>query len=87
MLFAQLHAIAAPRGDGLRPELADMLRRSQARIDAGPKLVDLASYRSKGLVQSGPNPSPAAREELSEGVIPFPLGNRTQNQVATQKDA
>jgi hypothetical protein len=72
VLFTRLHALAAPRGDGLRPELADALDRCRTRSDAGPKLVDLASYRGEGFVQSGPNPTPGRQAVLPDGVIRFP---------------
>ncbi|HWK63421.1 MAG TPA: hypothetical protein VNS34_00665 [Rhizobiaceae bacterium] len=78
MLLTRLHAIAAPRGDGLRPELADMLGQFAATIDAGPKLVDLAAYRGESLVQSGPHPAPARHAALPDGVIPFPAGRRNK---------
>jgi hypothetical protein len=36
MSFLALHHIAAQRGDGLRPELVELLERSRAITDADP---------------------------------------------------
>jgi hypothetical protein len=52
--FMSLHALAARKGDGLRPELARLL---QARIGlAAAGIADLQSYSGAGLKQAGPNP-------------------------------
>jgi hypothetical protein len=48
-LFLNLHAIAAQRGDGLRPELRALFE----RLATSPG--DRATAKSDGLVQSGPD--------------------------------
>ncbi len=80
-----LHAIAARRGDGLRPELADALNRWQARRAAGPNLVELSAYRGEEFVQAGPHPTPPPHKELPNDVIRFPGEKR--NGTATHKHA
>ena len=53
MPFLSLDAVAAKRGDGLRPELRALFE----RLATAP--VYEATVRSDGMVQSGPNPAPA----------------------------
>lgn len=79
-----LYAIAARRGDGLRPELADALSRWQAQRAAGPNLVDLSAYRGEEFVQAGPHPTPL-HKELPRDVIRFPGGKGKR--TATHKHA
>jgi hypothetical protein len=50
-LFLNLHAIAAKRGDGLRPELRALFE----RLTTSPG--DHGTARSNGGVQSGPDPA------------------------------
>ena len=70
MLLPGLHAIAAMRGDGLRPELAELFRARQA-IAEGDIVVDLAALRDDRAVQAGPNPVAVIGDELPEGVVRF----------------
>jgi hypothetical protein len=53
------HAVAAARGDGLRPELRALLER--AASDPWSDLVP----RYDGMAQSGPNPGSAGRERTN----------------------
>jgi hypothetical protein len=53
MPFLSLDAVAAKRGDGLRPELRALFE----RLATAPGYDD--TVRSDGMVQSGPNPAPA----------------------------
>ena len=48
MSFLALHHIAAQRGDGLRPELVELLERSRAITDADP--ASPAITESEGVV-------------------------------------
>ena len=55
------HAIAAARGDGLLPELRDLLEYREAR-QADPAIVELSAIREDRMMQAGP--SPARRDPL-----------------------
>jgi hypothetical protein len=59
------HAIAAARGDGLRPELRALLERAAA--DPWSYLVP----RNDGMAQSGPNPGSAGHDRVDR-VNPAP---------------
>ncbi|WP_163271916.1 hypothetical protein [Chelativorans alearense] len=63
--FERLHQLAAPRGDGLRPELLALLRHRTA-IEANPKMAEIGR-------QAGPSPIPALAGALSGNVLPFPV--------------
>ncbi|MCA0049013.1 hypothetical protein LB577_19000 [Mesorhizobium sp. B283B1A] len=52
--FMSLHAIAARRSDGLRPELIRLFQVRAALKAAG--VADLQSYNGAGFEQAGPNP-------------------------------
>jgi len=54
MPFLSLDAVAAKRGDGLRPELRELLE----RLATAPSYDD-ATVRSDGMIQSGPDPASA----------------------------
>ena len=54
MQFLSLHALAAPRGDGLRPEFVDLFRRLAAGADAT-------------LSESAPLPAGIAFEPAKDG--------------------
>lgn len=54
-----LHRLAAARGDGLRPELLELLT-SRRMIAADPKVIELAAHRGEVFVQAGPNPAPSS---------------------------
>jgi hypothetical protein len=59
MPFLSLDAVAAKRGDGLRPELRALFE----RLATAPGHDD--TVRSDGMVQSGPNPA-SAKATLSQ---------------------
>jgi hypothetical protein len=62
------HAIAAARGDGLRPEFLVLME----RIAAESAVADIALRRGDAQIQAGPNPSGAIGTALPEGVVRFP---------------
>ena len=55
-LFLKLHAIAASRGDGLRPEFQALFE----RLAAAPQ--SQFDVRSDGMVQAGPDPATPASD-------------------------
>ena len=59
-LLNTLDAISAVRGDGLRPELRELIDR-MAATSLSDKVTELAHYRDAGIRQAGPNPVNAAR--------------------------
>lgn len=66
--LTNLHQIAAARGDGLRPELLELLQRA---AQAAPNVVQLDQYRSDGMQQAGPVPCQSFGGALPENVVPF----------------
>lgn len=69
--FERLHRLAAPRGDGLHPELAALLHR-RAAIAADPTVIEIG-YSG----QSGPNPAAPEVPEAHGNVVPFPKTPKT----------
>ncbi|EHK56218.1 hypothetical protein [Allomesorhizobium alhagi] len=63
-----LHAIAALRGDGLRPEFLALID----RIEAERAVADIALHRGDAQIQAGPNPTGFVGAELPDGVVKFP---------------
>src|SRR5260370_14055205 len=77
--FLNFHALAATRGDGLRPELRALFE----RVAAAPRSE--LTVRNDGMIQSGPHPisAQAARERgnVSVGKLRPPTqarGTRTR---------
>jgi hypothetical protein len=68
--FMFLHAIASPRGDGLRPELLRLVEARQALSSSG--VVDLCPRQSIGREQAGPHPLGNAGASLAKDVLLFP---------------
>jgi hypothetical protein len=68
--FFSLDAMAAPKGDGLHPKLACLLRSRLAL--AMPGVVMLHQPRESGPVQAGPNPVGNVDGELQGEVLRFP---------------
>jgi hypothetical protein len=66
------HAIAAARGDGLRPEFLALIE----RIAAESSVADIALHRGDAQVQAGPNPKGAIGTALPEGVVRLPSSAR-----------
>jgi len=65
-----LHRVAAERGDGLRPELLELL--SQQHLPAAANVEWIADYQATGHVQAGAAPrQPLAGADLSN-VVAFP---------------
>lgn len=58
-LLRTLDGISAARGDGLRPELRELIDR-MAAASLSDKVTELAHYRDAGFRQAGPNPVNAA---------------------------
>ncbi|WP_353645677.1 hypothetical protein [Mesorhizobium sp. WSM2239] len=63
-----LHAIAATRGEGLRPEFLALID----RIEAERAVADIAVHRGDAQIQAGPNPTGFVGAELPDGVVKFP---------------
>jgi hypothetical protein len=65
------HAIAAARGDGMRPELLELLSR-QSRLHASDtKIAYLEHHRATGFTQAGPNPVAACEVNSTDNVVTF----------------
>jgi hypothetical protein len=64
-MFGSMHEIAARRGDGLRPELRELLRVPEKNV------FDLAAFRPGGFRQSSPNPDRPLPEILPANVVVF----------------
>lgn len=73
--FMSLHAIAARRSDGLRPELIRLFQVRAALKAAG--VADLQSYNGAGFEQAGPNPVGDAGAG-QDNVVPLPADRRQQ---------
>ena len=77
--FLNFHALAATRGDGLRPELRALFE----RVAAAPRSE--LTVRNDGMIQSGPDPisAEAARERGNVSVFrqasARPTGEGNQN--------
>ena len=69
------HAIAAARGDGLRPEFMALI----GRLAAENAVADIALHRGDARIQAGPNPKGAIGTALPEGVVRFPSATRNTN--------
>lgn len=63
------HRMAAQRGDGLRPELLDLLI-SMQQTRAG--VVDIGAVRGDGWVQSGPHPVGTTVSATAANVVALP---------------
>ena len=62
--FLHFHALAAPRGDGLRPELLALFERLEAVREPDLTVTELNRHLADAVVQFGPHPVP------DEGVAP-----------------
>ncbi len=70
--FTSLHAIAAARGDGLRPEFLALID----RLEAERAVVDIARHRGDARIQAGPNPTGPIGATPPDGVVRFPSATR-----------
>lgn len=68
--FLSLHALAAARGDGLRPEFLTLFERLAAPLEADPTVVELSRCQADGRLQSGPNSVLPEDVAVPEGVLP-----------------
>jgi hypothetical protein len=68
-LFKGLHSLAAPRGDGLRPELLELAARREAPNPAN--VVEFASRLDGGFLQAGPNPKNSLHGNRPPNVVRF----------------
>jgi hypothetical protein len=73
-----LHGIAASRGDGLRPELLEVLARQRARTSGEANVADIAQHRDSGVVQAGPNPVGPVDTADAENVVMFPRADEAR---------
>ena len=53
--LTKLHEFAARRGEGLRPELLELLTDRPSAFEGGRNKVELAANRNDDFVQAGPN--------------------------------
>lgn len=58
-LFKNFDALTGACGDGLRPELRELLA-GMAETNSNDKVRQLAHYRDTGFSQAGPNPAGSA---------------------------
>ena len=65
----KFHELAAARGDGLLPQLRQLLE-TRARAAADPHLVDLSAQAGRPA-QAGPNPGRAVPHFLPGNVVPM----------------
>ena len=65
MSFMSFHAIAAARGDGLRPEFL-------ALVGVGTARYSEPTTNSDGMIQSGPDPASGVVADKSTNVSLFP---------------
>lgn len=66
--LSSFHAIAAARGDGLRPEFLALID----RLEAEGAVADIARHRGDVQIQAGPNPAGVIGSVLPDGVVRFP---------------
>jgi hypothetical protein len=56
--FLHFHALAAPRGDGLRPELLALFKRFAAVREPDLTVIEFDRHLADAVAQSGPHRSP-----------------------------
>ena len=69
-LLASLHAIAAQRGDGLRPELIRLLEKPNANFGTGPGTEPPCRHVTHAAARTESDPISADATAVSEGVPP-----------------
>ena len=69
-LLASLHAIAAQRGDGLRPELIHLLEKPNANFGTGPATEHPRRHVTRPTARNESDPVSADATAVSEGVLP-----------------
>ena len=65
-----LHRLAAPQGDGLRPEILELLAQRQAMI--GGNVEDISIHLAEHYLQAGPHPVQALDGRRPDGILQFP---------------
>lgn len=68
-VFLSFHHLASGRGDGLHPQLAELLEARDRRSASEPSLVDIAVARGDQLVRAGPFPAPSRPDSLPGNVV------------------
>lgn len=79
--FLRLHALAAPHGDGLRPEILDLFERL-ATSESGPVVGDPAPRRADRTIQPKPHLAPVESAASLERVAPSQLDLRPSTSSA-----
>jgi hypothetical protein len=69
-LLASLHAIAAQRGDGLRPELIHLLEKPTVNFGTGPAAEHPRRDVTRSTARTESDPVSADATAVSEGVPP-----------------
>ena len=69
-LLASLHAIAAQRGDGLRPELIRLLEKPNANFGIGPVAEHSCRHVTHAAATTESDPVCVDATAVSEGVLP-----------------
>lgn len=78
-----LHRIAVARGDGLRPELLELL--SQQHLPGAANVEWIADYQAAGHVQAGPAPQPRLAAADLSNVVAFPHDDRPARPAARRR--
>lgn len=76
-----LHALAAPRGDGLRLELLELLVQRQ-QLTAG-NVEDMSAHLAEHFIQAGPNPARPVGDTPPAGVLPFARAEPVPDRAGT----
>lgn len=76
-----LHALAAPRGDGLRQELLELFTQRQQL--AAANVEDISVHLAEHFVQAGPNPVPPHVHAEASSVLIF----RARESIADARSA
>lgn len=69
-MWTKLHDLAAPRGDGLRTEILELIANRQS-IGSG-NVEDIFAHLMDHFSQAGPVPVGKLEGDLPKGVLPFP---------------
>ena len=75
-LFANLHHIAAKRGDGLRPELRRLLEQPNADPEADCVSAASEDHEGRRTAKSGSDLAPTGTDALDEGVSRLPASRK-----------
>lgn len=78
-MWTKLHDLAAPRGDGLRTEILELIANRQSVCSGN--VEDISAYLMDHFSQAGPVPFGKLEGDLPEGVLPF----RKQGQLPAEE--